>query len=244
MSQPFLPILFVALSLSAFNFAYAKETPTVAALKPEPREDDWWVMRHQVKGATKATMENLDILLVGDSITHGWENPAQQAIWNEHLPNLKVHNIGFSGDRTEHVLWRLGDGAVEGISPKVTIVMIGTNNTGHRQDPASDTAAGIEAIVKDLRQRLPETKILLLSVFPRGATSEDPLRKINVGINEIIPKLAGDGHVTYLDLTDKFIDADGNIPTDIMPDMLHPNPEGYKIWAAAMKPAVQNLLAE
>ena len=122
--------------------------------------------------------------------------------------------------------------------------MIGTNNTGHRQDPPEDTAAGIKAIVDQLRSKLPETKVLLLGIFPRGATSEDKLRKLNVAINERIRKLADDKHVHYLDISDTFLDDDGTLPKEIMPDLLHPNTKGYEMWAAAMEPLLAELMGE
>ena len=224
------------------SYAPAEPPAELEALAAEPRNDSWWQARHREKLLAKSKQPHVDILLVGDSITHGWEEHVE-TIWSKHLPDLSILNLGFSGDRTEHVLWRLRDGAVEGLAARVTVVMIGTNNTGHRQDKPQDTAAGIEAIVAELKERLPGTHVLLLAVFPRGETTDDPLRKINVAINSEIADLANDERVTFLDLTDEFLTEDGVLSKDVMPDALHPNERGYQIWARSMAPHVHKLLA-
>ena len=222
--------------------AIAKPSANTVALDPEPRDDAWWSARHQEKLRAKEVQPDVDVLLVGDSITHAWEEHVD-TIWAQHFPGLSVLNLGFGGDRTENVLWRLQDGAVRGLSARVAVVMIGTNNTGHRQDKAADTAAGVAAIIDELKQRLPETKILLLAIFPRGTTTADPLRKLNTAINAQIAKLDGDERVTFVDLGDAFLADDGALLTELMPDLLHPNERGYDVWAEAMAPHLQKLLA-
>ena len=151
--------------------------------------------------------------------------------------------LGFGGDRTENVLWRLMHGEVDGIAPKVAVLMVGTNNTGHRQEDPATTAAGIKRDVEELRRRLPETKILLLAIFPRGEKADDPLRLINQKVNAIIAGLADNQHVYFLDIGKAFLTADGMLSTDIMPDLLHPNEKGYEIWARAIAPQLNRLLS-
>ena len=151
-------------------------------------------------------------------------------------------NIGFSGDRTEHVLWRLDNGAMDNMQPKVAVIMIGTNNTGHVMQKAEETAAGIKAILERVHKISPNTEILLLAVFPRGRESDDPKRLRNIEINEIIKDYAANEKVTYLDFSAKFIDKDGTLPKSIMPDALHINKNGYKIWIEEMKPTLRQLL--
>jgi lysophospholipase L1-like esterase len=217
------------------------------AIQPEVQTAEWavkwWLPRHEQKLKDLAKMGDVDLLMIGDSITHGWENTGKQ-VWDQYYGDRKAFNLGFSGDRTEQVLWRLEHGAVKGISPKLAVVMIGTNNAGHRQDPAEETAAGIEAIVKDLRQRLPETKILLLGIFPRGEKPDDKLRRLNDETNETIARLADDEQVVYLDLSETFLDDEGLLPKSVMPDLLHPNEQGYQKWAAAMEPTIRKLMGE
>lgn len=217
------------------------------ALQPEVQTAawavKWWKPRHEEKLKQKAAMKQVDLLMIGDSITHGWEGAGKEVFAN-YYGKRKTLNLGFSGDRTEHVLWRLQHGAVDDISPKLAIVMIGTNNTGHRKDPPKETAAGVKAIIDELQKRLPETKILLLAIFPRGVNHDDGLRKINQGVNKLIHGFADAKKIYYLDINNEFLDDDGTLPKKKMPDLLHPNAQGYEIWAYAMEPLVANLLGE
>lgn len=203
---------------------------------------EWWMPRHEAK-LTEEGRENARLLLIGDSITHGWED-AGKNVWNEYFSEYGTYNLGYSGDRTENVLWRLQHGEVDGISPELAILMIGTNNTGHRQDPAACTAKGIEMILDELKERLPETEILLLAIFPREASPDGELRQLNNEINERIKKFANDEHVTFLNINETFLDEEGVLSKEIMPDLLHPNEYGYKLWAEAMMPKIEELLEE
>ncbi len=179
--------------------------------------------------------------MIGDSITHGWENKGEK-VWEKFYGHRNAINLGFSGDRTEQVLWRLQNGAVNGASPKLAVMMIGTNNTGHRKDPAIETALGIKKILSELRTRLPSTRILLLAVFPRAANLNDVDRKINNQINNIISTFSNGKTVFYLDINDIFLDEDGVLSKEIMSDLLHPNPKGYDMWANAMEPTIVRLM--
>lgn len=215
------------------------------SLQPEVQTAEWavkwWMPRHEQKLKEKEQLADCQLVWIGDSITHGWESGGKE-IWEQRYAPLKALNLGFSGDRTEQVLWRLDHDAVKGISPKLAIIMIGTNNAGHRKDPAAETAAGIQEIVAQLRQRLPKTKILLLGIFPRGETAEDELRKLNTETNAIIAKQADGKDVVFLDISNKFLDADGKLSKEIMPDLLHPNTKGYQIWSDAIADQVKALM--
>jgi len=203
----------------------------------------WWMPRHKQKLADMKKRDKVDLLMIGDSITHGWEGRGKK-VWKEYYADRNAFNIGFSGDRTENVLWRLKHGAIDGISPELAVVMIGTNNTGHRQDPAEETAAGIRAIIDELKKQLPETKILLLAIFPRGASPDDPLRKLNTEINDIVAGFDDHKRVYFLNINDEFLQEDGTLPESVMPDLLHPHEAGYRTWAEAMEPAVARLPGE
>jgi beta-glucosidase len=140
------------------------------------------------------------------------------------------------------VLWRLDNGNVEGISPKAAVLMIGTNNSG--TNSSEEIADGVEAIVKQLRTKLPKTKVLVLAIFPRGANSSDTRRQVNTKANEIIAKLADGDMVHYLDIGPKFLADDGSLSKDIMPDLLHLSEKGYTIWAESIEAKVKELMSE
>jgi beta-glucosidase len=242
LSLLFMSLLFMTLHLDAL--AQHSCTSDHPALTPAPLQEEWavewWMPRHEQK-LVEEGRESAKILLIGDSITHGWENTGKN-VWPEYFGEYTTYNIGYSGDRTENVLWRFEHGEIDGINPKIAVVMIGTNNTGHRQDPPECTAKGVEMIVGQVQQKLPDTRILLLAIFPRDAAPDGELRQLNSQINDRINALNEEKSVTYLNINDAFLDDDGNLPEDIMPDLLHPNDEGYKIWAEAMKPTVDNLI--
>ena len=236
---PLLILLFASPALFAQNSVDPCEN--APALIPDDRNDlEWWSNRHQEKLNEKGR-EDARLLFVGDSITQGWEGAGSE-LWKEYYAPYGAHNIGFSGDRTEHVLWRLDEGAVEGLNPEVTILMIGTNNTGHRQEAAGCTAKGVGNILDDLAARLPEAATLLLSIFPRGETRDDALRQINSDINSRLAEYSNRPNVTWLDINSAFLTDDGKLPEEIMPDLLHPNETGYKIWAETMHPVLLDLL--
>lgn len=217
------------------------DTPPHVALNPVPRSGEkWWAERH-ASCVEKTKAGGVDLAFLGDSITQGWEG-AGRPVWEKHFSALKAANFGFSGDRTEHVLWRLDNGELVGLSPKLVVIMIGTNNIGHRSSNAAQTAEGVKAIVAKLREKVPGAKILLMGIFPRGEKPTDPMR---VAVNEATAKFkeAADGKdVFFLDVADKFLAADGTLPKEIMPDALHPNTKGYEIWADAILPKVQELM--
>lgn len=259
------PLAAVLLSLAA-PLAMAQpaapietEPPGPLATTPVPRtseDSEWWPPRHEAKLGERDkwahSEEPLRLVFLGDSITHSWENNATaKRIWSERYAPHGAMNLGFSGDRTEHVLWRLGVGPageenneLAGLSPDVIVLMIGTNNTGHRQDPPEATAEGIEAIVTRLHEISPSTHVLLLGVFPRGVEPNDPLRQINAAINDQIAALGERDGVTFVNLGDTFLDADGVLSPDIMPDALHPNDKGYGLWADAIQPYLDRLLGD
>jgi len=182
------------------------------------------------------------LLFLGDSITDVWPSRGKSS-WDK-LAKYDPADFGISGDRTEHVLWRITNGELDGIHPKVTVVMIGTNNVGHFQDEEPEwAAAGVKKIVETIYEKLPETKVLLLGVFPRDA-KDSPTRKKVEAINRIIAKLDDRRKTRYLDIGKEFLDSEGELPKDIMPDRLHPNAKGYEIWYEAMRPLLEKMMGE
>jgi lysophospholipase L1-like esterase len=180
---------------------------------------------------------DVGVVFLGDSITAGWNG--QKDIWNAAFGKYKPANFGIGGDRTQHVLWRIENGELDGIKPKAAVVMIGTNNSG--SDPADGIARGVTKIVETIRAKSPSTKILLLAVFPRGEKPNAQRDKLKV-VNQIIAKLDDGKHIHYLDIGDKFLQPDGTISKEIMKDYLHLTAPGYQIWADAISPKLAELM--
>jgi lysophospholipase L1-like esterase len=209
------------------------------AIKPVPREGGW-VKRHESFNA-RVAQGNVDLIFIGDSITQGWEGKGK-GVWEKFYGKRNAVNLGIGGDRTQHVIWRLDNGNVKDISPKAAVIMIGTNNSG--SNTPEQIAEGVSVIVKQLREKLPQTKILLLAVFPRGENKADKRRQVNEGANAIFSKLDDGEHVFYLDIGQKFLQDDGTLTREIMPDLLHLSEEGYTIWAESIEAKLAELLGE
>jgi beta-glucosidase len=240
-----LPAFLFIILIGISTQATAQTCPTDAlALTPATLQEEWavewWMPRHEAK-LEEAGREDAKLLFIGNSITHGWEDAGKE-VWDEYYAPYGGYNIGFSGDRTENVLWRFQHGELDGIDPELAILMIGTNNTGHRQDPPECTARGIEMILDELKNRLPDTEILLLAIFPREASPDGELRQLNNTINEKIAQFADGKRVYFLNINDAFLDDNGVLSEEIMPDLLHPNEYGYQLWAEEMQPKIDELL--
>ena len=225
-----LPVLALSCSTSQ-----PEPIPAHEATTPAPRTGRQ-IQRHELINS-RIRQNEPDIIFIGDSITAGWER-AGAGVWVESYGGRNAANLG--GDRTQHVLWRLENGNVDGISPKLAVVMIGTNNS--RANTPEETRDGITAIVRELRSDLPDTKILLLGIFPRGENAEDERRQTNSKVNTMVAELADGEMVHYLDIGAAFLESDGSLSREIMPDLLHLSEEGYGIWAEAMEPVLSRLL--
>jgi lysophospholipase L1-like esterase len=217
------------------------------AFEPAPRKKEYpwmsvavWTQMHE--GFLKRAKEGkVDLLFLGDSITQGWGN---NAVWQKHYGSLNAVNFGIGGDTTENVLWRILNGEIDGISPKVAVLMIGTNNFGLEGHQPPDVVKGITTIVQTLRKKLPSTKILLLGIFPRDEKPATESRKKIQTVNEQIAKLEDKKNVRYLDFGAKFTSPDGTLSKEIMPDFLHLSEKGYQIWADAMDPLLKQLMGK
>lgn len=215
--------------------------PEKISTTAQPQDEDWsrswWMKRHQQK-VNLAQKTDPDLVLLGDSITHHWEKSGKQ-VWQKWFADINTLNLGFSGDRTENVLWRIRNGEISDINPKLVILMIGTNNTGHRMEAPEDIVKGIEQIIVELQTRLPNSKILLLDIFPRGATAADLARINNAKVNQLLKPLAAEKKIRQINLNSIFLDEAANLPKSIMPDALHPNKTGYQLWAKALAPYIR-----
>lgn len=222
-----LATLFLTLGITSPLFAQAVPNP---AITPVHRlRLQWWKTRLEQKELQ--AQQQHDTVLLGDSITHNWDVIA---------PDLQQHyfgnalNLGFSGDRTQEVLWRIQRINWAVVAPKRIMLMIGTNNTGYNYSP-EDTLAGIQAIIAYLLEKCPQATITVLSIFPRGIDGNDPNRRINDQINQWIPALANGKEIRHMDISACYLAEDGHtLRRDLLPDLLHPNKEGHRLWGEAV----------
>jgi lysophospholipase L1-like esterase len=227
-----------------------------SAITPTPK-DPIWTKRHEIF-VSIAKKGDVDLLFLGDSITDGWggeghskeitnRDPIGIKLFTKEFLPLKAANFGISGDRTQHLLWRLQNGELEGIKPKVVMLMIGTNNSNGKDNTVEEIADGIKAVVEEIKKKSPGTKVLLLAIFPRGADPMFPTVKAQreklAEVNKMIAKLDDGGKtVKYLDIGEKFLQPDGTLSKEVMYDYLHLTEKGYQIWADAVKGPIMELL--
>uniref|UniRef100_UPI003783841A GDSL-type esterase/lipase family protein n=1 Tax=Prosthecobacter sp. TaxID=1965333 RepID=UPI003783841A len=216
------------------------------AITPTPRTENPGWIKIVERQAVAAKAGHWDLVLIGDSITAGWQSGAPAEIWAKHFPAYRTLNLGIAADKTENVLWRLGfPGTLDGYQPKLFILMIGTNNTGHRfgTETADETAQGVRAILDTLTTKAPGSKVLLLAIFPRGEAIK---RQRNDEVNRQIKKLADNQKIFWLDLSQHFLEPDGTLSKrlfmDEKPYPIHLSAEGYEAWAKAMRLKVEELM--
>ncbi len=216
----------------------APPAPLPAAAIPTARDDAYGAQRSALLG-TQIAQSKAQLVFLGDSITEGW-GPFGQSVWERFYAERAPINLGVSGDRTEHVLWRIEQQNFPGLDARVIVLMIGTNNM-YTSTPA-ETAAGVKAVVDALRARVPAATIVLLAIFPRGRVAADPARQQVAETNRLLRALRLPRKVVYLDIGSSFVDADGSISPEIMPDALHLSALGYERWACALEPTLEKLL--
>ena len=212
-----------------------------SAITPTAREG-WALARHNhINEVVQEHKGQVEVVFIGDSITQGWEG-AGAKVWKTSFKKFRSLNLGIGGDRTEHLLWRFDHGNLDGIEPQVAVVMIGTNNFGYRQDSTEEVYEGIVEVVKKLIESEPQVKVLLLDIFPRGASfngMRGELLQVNQALQATFNK---NDQVTYFPIGHLFIDPDGSISKEIMPDQLHLSELGYQRWADAVVPQITSML--
>lgn len=236
--------LFVFIALSSAGWwvegpLSEEQRPRHGATTPTSKGKPWWERRHEALGRQEGRA-SAKIVFLGDSITDQWAQ-AGQGIWKERYAPLGALNLGIGGDSTQHVLWRLERGALDGLSPRVVVIHIGTNNAWTHD--AGEIADGVTAVVQQVHRRLPDAHILLLGIFPRGERRDDPMRALVEAATALFAYADRDPRVTFLDLSAALTGPNGEVLPAIMPDHLHLSPEGYRRWADAMAPTLQRLLS-
>ncbi len=229
------------------NTAPTAPTPTATPIAHAPRaatavpktENPNWMPQHE-NNVALARKGGIDLLFVGDSITKCWSREGRE-VWAARFAPLHAANFGISGDATEHVLWRLQNGELDNIHPKVVVLLIGTNNITEGDSPAV-IAQAVGAVVGEIRKRLPDSRILLLAVLPRRELANHPDRETIRAINRLLSPLQDGDHVTFLDFGDKLLQPDGRMTKEVTKDFTHLTAEGYQIFADAIEPTIKALL--
>ena len=227
----------------AFAGISAISTFAHSAIDPAPRNEPSWQDRQKLLNKRAADAgDKAQVIFIGDSITQGWEGEGKET-WAKYYAPRNAVNLGIGGDRTQHVLWRLDNGNLNGLKPKAAVIMIGTNNSNGEDNTPGQIAEGVTAIVKKLREKLPDTKIILVAIFPRSENFSAHRGKI-LQVNQVIHKLADGKDVFWTDFGHRFVKSDGTIPRDLMPDYLHLSSKGYEIWAEAIEQRLSQVLGD
>lgn len=214
-----------------------------SATDPAPRPEGGWQNRQKVLNQRALDAgEKAQVIFIGDSITEGWEG-AGKGVWTKYYAHRNAVNLGIGGDRTQHVLWRLENGNLQGLKPKAAVVMIGTNNSNGEDNTPGQIADGVTAIVQKLREKLPDTKVLLVAIFPRSENFSAQRGKI-LQVNQVLHKLADGKNVFWADFGHKFVNSDGLIPRALMPDYLHLTEKGYQIWADSIEARLAEFIGD
>jgi len=238
------------LSIATAHCAEQQAGPAISppkhqAVVPAPRIAEWWFAR-QAEKIGLMSKGDIDLLMVGDSITHNFENEkVGLKVWEEHFVPRKAINLGFGGDRTEHVLWRLDHLPVLKEPPKGAVVLIGTNNICWGSDTPKQAAEGVQAIARKLKEIYPDMEVLVLGVFPRRRNLDHAHRKQINELNSYLPEFLKDMQgVKFLDIGPAFLDENGFLSEEMMPDTTHPSEKGHEIWAEAIAPELKRMLSE
>jgi lysophospholipase L1-like esterase len=206
---------------------------------PEPRSANWPLQRFEkINAAVKAQPHR--VLFFGDSLVEHFEIGEGGPSWREYLAPRQVLDAGVSGDRTEHLLWRLEHGNLNGPAPRAVVLLIGTNDLSYRRSP-EDTADGIRAVLLKLRERLPQARILLLGLWPRSAAPESPFRAQIATVNRLVASCADNRTIVYADIGGALLDSDGRLTPEIAPDHLHPSTAGYARLAPRLAAAIDKI---
>ena len=229
-------------ALTAQEGEQANSAPLPTSMVPVDKLDqDWWKDRFEAQKARIAE-GNVDLLLLGDSITHYWDTTGR-AVEEYYYGDRNFANLGIGSDRTQHLLWRLDNLPMENIHPKAAMLLIGVNNSF--ENSAEEVARAIRAIVDKLTGLYPDMPILLLKIFPAGEKPDHPTRLRVAAINALLPDMFKDyPNVTLMDIGHLWIDENGVIPKDLMPDFGHPNEDGYKLWGAEVEPVLSGMLGD
>lgn len=229
----------------ASSVSASSEDPAPDAPAPRTREypwmsvETWWKMHRALLAIDPGVKRDSQLAFLGDSITEGWDHAA----WNEAFGRYRPVRLGIGGDKTQQLLYRIDQGELDGLGSRLVVILIGTNNFGLGDSTSAGVAAGVRAVLSRVGEKLPKARVLLLGILPRDELPRTELRTKVSETNALLSKLASGDRVHYLDVGASFLDREGKIPAELMGDFLHPTPKGYRTFAAALTPKLEELLA-
>jgi len=188
--------------------------------------------------AARAARGDIDVMFVGDSITEMWPQP----VWDANFGRFKPANFGIGGDHTGNLLWRLQTPAIAALAPKLVVLLIGVNNLNLCGESPEQVFEGIRAVVEKLRKQYPGARILLNAVLPAGELPDSALRQRVNALNRMVAALGDGKTVLFHDYGPRLLGADGKLSAQLQPDFLHLSEQGYRIWADALRPDIEQLL--
>ena len=266
--KPFAVSVHVLLAACMFVASTCVAATTDAEPVSAERQHTWWAgpgywdRRHAVKlGEIASGPKEYDFVFIGDSITHSWEgwcdpldleavdkayekgmlkfrNGPGRKVWDEMKKEFRLLNLGCAGDTTQNVLWRIDHGELDGYKTRGVALMIGTNNG----EPAEEIAEGIKAVVRRILEKQPAAKVVLMPIFPAEHSPSAPRRIRNARASELAKSIADGERVIWLDFNSVFLEKDGTLSAEMMPDYLHPLEHVYALWRAAIEPVMRKVL--
>ena len=240
-----LSIVLLSGCISREHNAPSEISKNPAAL-PLKGEGKWWMERHQ--SILSRLEKNPELILIGNSIFHSLDNEGRKEVWEKYLDQYHTVNMGISGDRTENVIWRLQKGSLKDINPKVAVILIGTNNTDGNHylniSTPQELSGGIWKICEIVAEKLPGTKILIMGILPYGY-KPNHRDNINKATNSLVSKFPDrNPNITYTDIGHVYLDSDGKVNKELMPDYLHPNSEGHLLMFDALDDDITRLMED
>lgn len=224
-------------------------SPTWPATTADTRNDGngidspWWLDRFQEFSSITASGK-AQVIFVGDSITQGWAGYGRET-WSAEFAPMGAVNYGIGGEEAQHALWRLRNGELDGATPSLGVILLGSNNiAAHADHSPEEVAHGVALCVAEFQKRTPNAKVLVLGVLPREAGIVPELMPRITQTNQFLSKLADGKQVYYLDIGKAFLDADGHVNQELMPDRVHPNAQGYVVFAREIAPTIHKLLGK
>lgn len=241
-----LPSVLSALTLLALSASCENNVPANKHSRPDEATTPFMNLYEpdRLKEVARiASDSDADLVFLGDSITQGWLKNGKE-VWDKFYGDRRALNFGIGMAETGNLLWRINAGHFDIIQPRLIVLLIGTNNSQYSKHTPQQISEGVATVVKELLIRQPKTKILLLGIFPRGTTTDDPYRLNNEATNRLIARIGDGEQIFFRDISEVFLRPDRSVIKELMADPVHLNRQGYLRWAEAMEKDIKQLLGE